>query len=72
MWCDNCDRLSYSNKTTIRITKDGREVIVQKCANCEATIESEHNKLGPTTSLKVSGSKKKHKSKNKKKRLARG
>ena len=72
MWCDSCDRIRYSDKTTIRVRKDGTEVIVQKCGICNAMVESEYNKRGPTTRLIVTGSKKKHKPKNKKKRIAHG
>ena len=41
MWCDNCDDFSYSEKTVIRITKDGREMLIKRCAHCGARVESE-------------------------------
>lgn len=41
MWCDNCDNLSFSVKTTIRITNNGKEVLVKKCNYCGSKVETE-------------------------------
>ena len=53
MFCDNCDVLSYSSKTTIRITKDGREIIIQRCSHCGARVETEYKKPGSKISFQV-------------------
>jgi len=52
MWCDYCNTASYSVQTTIRITKDGKEVVVERCGNCMRRTEIEYIK-GPTVSIKV-------------------
>lgn len=44
MWCDNCDDFSYSSKTTMRITADGREILIMHCVYCKSKIELERKK----------------------------
>jgi hypothetical protein len=63
MWCDSCDCLSYSEKTTIRITKDGREILIQYCSHCHARVETEYRKLGSKISFQVEKAKIKVKTK---------
>lgn len=41
MFCDNCDQLSSSTNTTYRITKKGKNIVIQHCSICKMTIESE-------------------------------
>lgn len=53
MWCDLCDTLSYSEKTTIRVTKDGREIVIQQCSHCHARVETECKKLYSKVSFQV-------------------
>lgn len=58
MYCDNCDLPSFSSKTTIRHTKDGREIVIQHCGNCNARVEIEFKKKGSRTRIKNKKSKK--------------
>jgi RNase P subunit RPR2 len=61
MFCDNCDTLSFSTKTTIRVTKDGREILIQRCGHCGARVETEYRKLGSKVSFQVEKTKAKTK-----------
>ena len=55
MWCDNCDALSYSIRTTITITKDGRELVTEKCAFCKSSVKVEYASVkGPAVSFRKS------------------
>jgi hypothetical protein len=47
MWCENCQTPSFSLQTTVRITKDGKEILIQHCGRCMTRIETEFVK-GPT------------------------
>jgi len=51
MYCDICDATTICLSRTIRVTKDGREIIIERCGNCMSIIETEYF-LGPTTCVK--------------------
>lgn len=55
MWCDWCG-ISTSAQTTIRITSDGHEILVEYCSHCMRKSETEYVK-GPTTKLHVESAK---------------
>jgi transcription elongation factor Elf1 len=57
MFCDICDASSYSSKTTIRITKDGSELLIQRCGRCGAYVETEYSKPGTKVSFQLDKSK---------------
>jgi len=44
MWCHNCDQPSYAKKTTVRLTNDGAEIIIQICGLCNRKSETEFYK----------------------------
>lgn len=39
MFCDFCDEITCSSNTTIRITSQGYEVIIEHCEICKSVIE---------------------------------
>jgi hypothetical protein len=41
MWCDICNTPSYSVQTTVRLTKGGKEILVQYCGRCMSRVETE-------------------------------
>ena len=44
MWCHNCEKSSFSEKTTIRLTNDQHEVLIQICGICKRKSETEYYK----------------------------
>ena len=52
MFCDFCNSISYSMQTTVRITKDGQEIIIEYCGNCLRKTETEYDKKGSTVHIK--------------------
>lgn len=50
MWCHNCDKTSFSKKTTIRLTSDGNEILIEICGNCNYKSETEYFR-GSTTRI---------------------
>jgi len=50
MYCEDCGP-SYSIQTSVRLTKDGHEIIVEYCGHCLKKTETEYIK-GTTTSLR--------------------
>jgi len=55
MWCDWCGS-SYSVQTTIRITSDGHEILMEYCGHCMRKSETEYFK-GPTIKIHVESAK---------------
>jgi len=55
MWCNNCDQLTCSTNTTYRVTKTGKNIVIQHCDQCKVTIESE---LVKGTTVKIINKKK--------------
>lgn len=51
MWCENCDGNTPCAQRTVRITKDGREIIIEYCEVCMMRTETEYL-MGPTVRLK--------------------
>jgi len=58
-YCEYCEGQTPSSKATIKITKDGKEILVRICENCGFKTEIEYYK-GPTVSFKVSRKKNEH------------
>lgn len=52
MWCEWCAKPSYSLQTTVKITRDGHEVVVQYCGHCLRKFETEYFN-GPTVRFSV-------------------
>lgn len=50
MWCEDCGP-TYSVQTTVRLTKEGHEIIVEYCGHCLKKVETEYIK-GPKISLR--------------------
>jgi len=51
MFCDFCG-ITYSVQTTIRLTPDGHEILVEYCGHCMRKSETEFVK-GPSTRINV-------------------
>ena len=60
MWCHNCEQISFAKKSTIRLTEDGHEIIVQICGSCNRKSETEYYK-GPTIRITARTPRKKKK-----------
>lgn len=45
MWCEHCDSVTSPLKTTIRITKDGNEVVICWCSTCLKKTEIEYGQV---------------------------
>jgi RNase P subunit RPR2 len=56
MYCTQCDSISYSSKTTIRTTKDGKEIIILTCAKCK---EKQYHEKSNKTTVRIATSNKK-------------
>lgn len=56
MWCDWCDDISYSVQSTVRLTKDGREILIRYCGKCLHKSEVEY-RSGNTVSIRNQGKK---------------
>ena len=52
MWCEFCDCTTCAVETTIRLTRDGHEILVQYCSQCLRKSETEYIK-GPTVQFRI-------------------
>ena len=52
MYCEDCGP-SYSVQTTVKITKEGHEIVVEYCGHCLKKTETEYKYIkGPTTAFR--------------------
>jgi len=52
MWCEYCNQQSPCAQETVRITKDGKEIIIQYCEVCLHRTEIEYYKR-PTVRIQT-------------------
>lgn len=56
MWCEHCQATTALLRRTIRLTQDGKEIIIEICSNCKYRTEIEYYK-GITVRFKTEGKK---------------
>jgi RNase P subunit RPR2 len=44
VFCENCTTTTICLSKTIRLTKDGREITIERCENCLSLQETEYVK----------------------------